>query len=321
MIVTLLILIFIILFLVALIWPKKLTALGGGKPHRGKAFLFYFIPIIVLLIVIGTISENELKLAETEPEKVNYLLQDDAGLSEWPAFTGKVINIDRWDLSDNDLKDISEDVRNLTNLRKLELANNPISQIPEWLTELPELKSLDLRGTKIDSTSLETVFALKEKGVKVRFTNTPLLPEVVEEKGSEEEQLKAEADHTESFWQFAERRLFYGNEGKRRLFKKGELYYGEGIEVAKVDSLGVALEDIGIFTDDKEVTVKLIKVDDLYQVKMVTIYDKAEDMSEDELISWQLISAMIKAQVFDEEKMELHLCDDRLNVYKEINLD
>ena len=322
MILTLLILVFLILFIWALIAPKKLTSLGGGKPGRGKAFLFYFIPMIVLFIAMGKVSEKQKELAETNPEEVTYLIMSDDGLSEWPAYTSGLVNIDRWQLSDNSLTEISEQVKELKNLRKLELENNPIRKLPTWLTEMEALELLDLRGTLIDSTATEIIYELRNNGVEVRFTGTPLLPLEVDETASEEEQRAAEDEHAESFWEFAERRILYGGEDYRRKYLAGEIYYEEGIEHALVDSLGAALIDLGLFSEDKEVTAKLTQEESgVYHVKVVTIYDEAEDIKVDELASWQFIGILLKAQVFPEQEMSLSLCGDRLDVITEVSLD
>jgi len=314
------ILLLLIFFVLGLIAPQKFTTLGGGSPHRGKAFLFYLVPAFFLFLWLGSVA-GSVEQAQDDPESVTHLYLDEKGLRELPDYVAKCVNLEVLDLSDNSFDEIPEELKKLSKLRVVDLTNNPISYLPDWLLEMEALDELDLSGTKIDSTSSVLISQLRKADIDVLYEETPF-SEVLKSKkadpDSEEADAKPDDEHSEGFLEFAKRKLLYGGEDYRRKYGKGEIYYERGIEKALVDSLGAALTDIGLFTEEKEVTVKLVKVDDLFQVKVVTIYESADDLSVEEEASWQFITVIIAGRTFDGEKMEVHLCDVELNVLKEI---
>jgi len=306
-------------FVLALIAPKRFTTLGGGSSHRGKAFLFYLLPGFLLTMWLGSLDDSAAQ-AQKDPLSVTHLYLDDSKLSEVPDYVTACANLEVLDLSGNSIEELPEGLKNLSHLRIIELGNNPISQLPNWLLEMESLKEIDISGTEIDSASSEFITQLRKADVEVSYDETPFA-ELLKNRKSDpdrEEDTATDDEHSEGFLEFAKRKLLYGGDEYRRKYGKGEIYYESGIEIAMVDSLGATLTDIGLFSDEKEVTVKLIQVDELYQVKVVTIYESAEDMSVDEEASWQFITLIIAGRVFEDEKMEVHLCDVELNVLKEI---
>jgi hypothetical protein len=319
---TLLIVILGVLFLLALIFPARFTAWGGSTPGRGKAFV-YLLAAVILFFVLGAVYEDPIeKMIRENPEGVTELTLSEKGLTAFPEYLDKLVNLEELNLERNELTEIDPRVRNLKKLRWLILDVNPISTIPDWLLELENLTIVGMYSTNIDSSSLPILNSLIARGVDVRFDETYITGKTEEVEQTEEtEDAKAQAEtsdddpHAESFAEFAKRRLLGGRDtDHRRKYGKGEIFYKSGIEHALLDSLGYTLTDLGLFTPEKEVSVKLVKESDGYQLKIVTIYDKKEEIEEEIRASWQLMQIVIAARVFEDAQMEIHLCDDHWEV-------
>ena len=317
LVITLLILVLGILFILGLIAPAKFTAWGGSKPHRGKAF-FYLIAAFILLLVLGSMADDVLmkKIKET-PELVTELALENEDLKSFPDYLPTLINLEEMNLGFNRISHIDENIRGLKSMRWILLDHNPITKVPEWLLDFESLTILSLYNTDIDSSSLPVLEKLMAKGVKVTYDET-----LITGKSKTEDQLEAksetdetEDEHAESFAEYAKRRLLEGRGAEhRRKYGKGEIFYESGMEHALLDSLGAALTDLGLFTPEKEVSVELAKKDDQYQLKIVTLYKDKEEITEDIRLSWHLIAIMIKARVFEEKKMEVHLVDQHMEL-------
>ncbi len=322
---TLLIAILIMLFVAALIAPARFTAWGGSTPGRGKAFV-YLIAAIVLFLVLGAVYEDPVeKMIHENPEEVRELTLSEKELTAFPDYLDKLVNLEELNLERNSITEIDPRIRNLKNLRWLILDSNPITSLPDWLGEMESLTLVGLYNTNIDSSSLPILERMIAWGASVGFDETYItgksesVPLDIDSDEEADRQAAGETDaddpHAESFAEYAKRRLLGGRDTDyRRKYGKGEIFYKSGIEHALLDSLGYALTDLGLFTPDKEVSVKLLKEGDLYQVKVVTIYKKKEELTDDVRVSWQLIRIMVHSRVFGEAPMELHLCDDSWNL-------
>jgi hypothetical protein len=325
LIITLLILALGVLFILGLIAPAKFTTWGGSSPHRGKAF-FYLMAAFILLLVLGSMADDALmkKINET-PREVTELDLSDKDLSTFPEYLTTLVNLTELNLSDNQLTSVSENIRGLDKLSILNLSNNPITSIPEWVLELKGLSFLDVSFTDVDSSSLPLIAQLRDKGITVDYDLSKGRADYAnreEEETADTPKDDEEDEHAESFTEFAKRRLLGGRgTDQRRKYGKGEIFYDSGMDHAMLDSLGAALTDLGLFTPDKEVSVKLLKEKDVYLLKIVTNYEGKEAITDDIRLSWQLIRLMIIERVFEGEKLELHLCDPSLDIIEKIKAE
>lgn len=325
LILTLVILVLVVLFVLGLISPKKFASFGGG-PHRGKAFVYLGVAF-VLLIVLGSMADNilEKQIAET-PEEIYELELAEKELTAFPDYLPTLINLEDLNLEFNQITEINAGIKDLDNLTHVKLSHNPITVLPTWLLEMEGLENLNLFNTEIDSSSLPVIEKLVAKGVYVDYDETHITGKDLEQKAYEEatkdytddKEAVESDDHTESFWDFAKRRLLSDDDTQRRIYGKGEIYYYDDIEQAVIDSLGVTLTDLGLFGEEKEASVKLEWEDDAYLLKVVTIMEEAEDINEEQEIAWIFIRSTIKVRVFPEDDLIVQLCDRRLEVLKEI---
>src|SRR5919199_303783 len=110
--------------------------------------------------------------------------------------------------------------------------------------------------------------------------------------------------------------LMFGcnSKGTRLEYKGSELYYTKNVTEAEAKKLGDYLYKGGVFSDENKGTVQLDKSGDTYLVRMVV----KEGMDKDENYQ-KLIPPFAKGvskNVFNGAKVEVQLCDDKLNTLK-----
>lgn len=326
---TLLIVILSLLFVLALIFPARFTAWGGSNSHRGKAF-YYLIAAFGLLMWLGTMADDiRRKEILDAPLEVRDLTISEEELTAFPDYLDQLANLEELNLSFNNITTIDENIKGLKKLRWLLLDHNPISTVPEWVADFQQLEILSLHNTNIDSAALPMLEQLRARGVRVDYEETFITGKSDDGTSSESEataQEAAETDtddpHAESFAEFAKRRLLGGRDTEhRRIYGKGEIFYKSGIEHAMLDSLGYALTDVGLFGEDKQVSARLILEGDLYQLKIVTVYEQKADITPEDRAAWQLIGVLVAARVFEGKTMELYVCDVNWKVLDKIDLE
>ena len=104
--------------------------------------------------------------------------------------------------------------------------------------------------------------------------------------------------------------------GTRLEYGGSELYYTKNVTEAEAKKLGDYLFKGGVFSDENKGTVQLDKSGDTYLVRMVV----KEGMDKDENYQ-KLIPPFAKGvskNVFNGAKVEVQLCDDKLNTLKTI---
>ena len=98
-------------------------------------------------------------------------------------------------------------------------------------------------------------------------------------------------------------------DGKRQVHSGGELYFAAGVEPAVANELGNYLVKDGFF-DGAPKTVRLTKASSGWQVQIVVQPGVEKDPSFVKLT--QEVAKALSDQVFDGEKVEVHLCDSTL---------
>lgn len=95
-------------------------------------------------------------------------------LSSFPSYlfnNESFVNINRLDISFNNLSVIPNDIKILVNLKEIWLNNNPIKEFPIGILELPNLGVIDIRNTKI--SNIPPDLASMKKLYEVDWRNTP----------------------------------------------------------------------------------------------------------------------------------------------------
>ena len=106
--------------------------------------------------------------------------------------------------------------------------------------------------------------------------------------------------------------------GTRLEYGSSELYYTKNVTEAEAKKLGDYLFKTGVFADENKGTLQLDKSGDTYLVRMVV----KEGMDKDENYQ-KLIPPFAKGvsrSVFNGAKVEVQLCDDKLNTLKTIQM-
>lgn len=98
-------------------------------------------------------------------------------------------------------------------------------------------------------------------------------------------------------------------DGKRLVFKGGELYYAQPVDEAQARKLGNYLVEDGFF-DGTPKTVRLVKKDSVWQFQMV-IKAGMEQNAEFLALAKQVVG-QLSEKVFGGATVELHLCDATL---------
>ena len=293
-------------FLVGLVQPSVL--LGKKNPKRSKIFLFFFLPSIVLFLVAGQLTSDEYEQAWENPAGVTRLVLSKKGFDELPERLREFKDVEELVLKNNNITDLDEEIlKSMPKLKKLNLENNPLKELPSWMSEL-QLDRLLLDGTQLETLSDE----MRNSITKIEYADTPLGIKEEAEYESKKDSL-ATAPRTESFGDFAMRKLRGKEYGYERTFKKGVLFYTDGVPPEKIDSLGAFLIQHGYFSDERTVAMQLKYNDrkgfNAYELRAV--YVGGDEPLDEELQDvFQLIAKMISKEVFDEIPVHFHLTDD-----------
>jgi hypothetical protein len=289
-----------------LVSPKRVL-IFADKPTRGKVVLL-FIPIMFgLLILMGTLHESPLELALKAPDTTKDLVYNDGNLDEVPMDITKLANLTSLYLEDNKITTLPIFLKDMDNLSLISLKNNPIEALPAWISEMKNLKYVEVDGTNIATlpSGLENL--------TISYTNTPLWR-------SENPQLASattpslnttEDEHAESFKEYAMRRINGQDYGSRRKFLKGEIYYNSPVTKEQADKVGEFMVTIGMFSEEKEVSMLLNQnKDQIYELKMVIDWEYLEQ--EPEMIDFlKEIRSLAQEAAFINDELHLHLTDDQ----------
>jgi hypothetical protein len=104
--------------------------------------------------------------------------------------------------------------------------------------------------------------------------------------------------------------------GRKLQFGKGELFYTQNVGEAEAKKLGTYLSKSGFFDDEKEKSVQLDKSGDIYQVRLAMQKGAEEDSTI--LQGAKGYAIAIAKNVFDDKKVEIHLCDQYFETRKVI---
>ena len=336
-----------IVFLLAIISPARF--LPGAKPGRAKAFLFYLLPSLASFIAVGAIYTPKVE-AYLENREALYIDLRSEGLSELPAEYEQFYLLEYLNLSDNyfeavpemvsgyerlshlylannSISEIPDALQDLSYLKVLDLSGNPIKELPAWLSDLPLLDSLLLQDTDITEISASLRAANESGKLMIAYSGTPLYlaenptaetanVEYADRTDENEAERIKNEDHTESFGEFAMRELFGRDLGHKRKFANCEVYYDDPTTRAMADTVGYFLTSVGLFTDDNEASVQFMYDEKAqqYHLKMVTVYEDAEEVEEEILATCSFYALLLSAQLPNELPVYWHLCDDDLEI-------
>lgn len=101
--------------------------------------------------------------------------------------------------------------------------------------------------------------------------------------------------------------------GKLLEFNKGQLYYTPNVTAAEADKLGQYLVSCSFF-DGNEKSVQLNKSGDTYEFRMVVKKGMQEDA--DYVALCKQMCAELSSEVFSGAKVDIHLCDERLETLR-----
>jgi tRNA U34 5-methylaminomethyl-2-thiouridine-forming methyltransferase MnmC len=98
--------------------------------------------------------------------------------------------------------------------------------------------------------------------------------------------------------------------------KDHEVYYkGDGVDEANAKKLADYLKEQGYFTDNHQATVQIVKTKDSFNLNFV--YDKAQVNAEREA-KFLIFGGAISRDVFNSAPVNIHLCDDKLETFKDL---
>lgn len=303
---------FFFAFVVGLFKPQML--LGSRNPKRRKLFLRFLFPSLILFLITGFLTNEENDRDWENPEGVTRLVLSNKDLTAMPERLKEFEILEELSLRNNQITELDEGIlKSLPSLKLLNLENNPIEELPLWLADLV-LERLELDGTRISVIPEE----LRQAIESIDYDNTPLALAEKETYEAMKDSLSGYPE-TESFGDFAFRKLIGKDYGYDKQFKKGTLYYTKGVPEDKIDSLGQFLMDNGYFTDDREISMQL-KYNDQTGVKayeLRAVYSGGDEPLEDELYPiFELLSMMISQQVFDGMSVHFILTDDQFEESK-----
>ena len=291
--------------LVSLFVPRK-ALFFIPKPSRAKVLLYYGIPAIVLLIVGLIMTPSRLAEALENPMQARTLSLSGKRLSVMPEEVLQLKVLEELDLSNNRLGEVPEGIRSLTTLVSLDLSENPLSELPLWLSEMPNLKTIVLYQTAIDS--VPAAFS----AINVEYQKRS--EEVDEEELMAGNQTTDESDdkRTESFGEYAKRRLLGNDFGHKRKFKKGEVYYDHPVTKETADKVGELLLIFGFFNDERATTVILAQAEEAKPVRMKMVIDESK-LNDEVLDAFLMIKTMVKETAFPDDELDLILVDSDLD--------
>jgi Leucine-rich repeat (LRR) protein len=296
-----------VLMVIGLIMPKRILKFVKN-PTRGKVLLFFGTPALILFIIVGVFAETALETALKEPERAHNLKLNAKNLKEVPTEVAQLSVLQALFLQNNEITTLPNFFLDMDSLRLINLMNNPISEIPAWLGQMKSLKDLDLDGTKIIAIPAGL------EHLNISYKDTPLWKaENPEEIAKAEEEKANEDEHSESLSEFAVRQFLGKDYGLRRKFLKGEIYYNSPVTKEQADAVGEMMVTMGIFSEDKEVSMLLDKNNEqVYELKM--IIDSDEVGEDPELLeSLKVIRALVQTSAFPDEVMHLHLTDNQFD--------
>lgn len=96
--------------------------------------------------------------------------------------------------------------------------------------------------------------------------------------------------------------------GTKKTFGKGDLYYTENVTEAEADSAGKFLEENGYLSDEKETSIQLDKVDGVYKIRLV-VNEQYQEKDSSLDYSFRALGMLASMKVFDNEPVEVELCD------------
>lgn len=116
-------------------------------------------------VVVSILKKNNLnwdinKIATFKEDRIVTLDLDDediekTGITTLTSEIGKLTELSKLTLNDNDLTRIPKELFNCTKLEILELKNNNIESIPDGISKLAHLKELDLRNNELKQLPAE----------------------------------------------------------------------------------------------------------------------------------------------------------------------
>ncbi|MEL7146321.1 MAG: leucine-rich repeat domain-containing protein [Bacteroidota bacterium] len=305
---------FILFTLVSLIVPRK-ALFFVPEPSRGKVLLYYGLPAVILLIIGTALTPSTLESALENPAETRKLSLSGRRLSTLPDEVKKLVVLEELDLSNNQLETVPEVIRSLDALVKIDLSENPISELPAWLSEMPNLQTVLLYETGIDTVS-EQFASLDIRYKKAKQPNRSDEVETSDDLLADQQTIEdQEEDHTESFGEFALRRLLGNDFGHKRKFKKGEVYYDHPITKEAADQVGELMVTFGFFNDERAATVLLEQEDEEEPVILKMVVDETK-LDEEVYELFKLIKTMVQSTAFPDDDMNLILVDSDLDELK-----
>lgn len=298
-----------------LIAPKLFIKLTK-QPSRKRVLLMLGVPSFVLFLVFGKLYESPLEEASKNPEGTLELRLANSRLESVPEGVFDLTNLRSLDLSGNSITALPASLVELNSLKSIDLSKNPIDSIPSWLGNLESLEEIDLTNTALTylPSGIGHINILYEGTPLWRIDHPESIP--VEESSNTASESKDE-DHTESLGDFALRSLLGKDYGHKREFGQGKVYYDDPVTKEQADKIGEALTTLGLFSDDKAVSVLLDWDEDVYILKMVVDEDKALD--EEVVQGFQTIRQLIQATALPEEILHIHLTDGKFETIKTID--
>ncbi len=299
-----------LIMIIGLIKPARVLKFSE-KPSRGKVFFFFGVPAFLMFIIFGMLYESALDVALKDPENTYSLKISTGYLREVPPEVAQLINLEILDLNNNKITEIPDIVRNLKKLEVLDLGRNPIDKVPIWLATLPALKEINLFQTQV-----KQIPAGFEQ-IAVNYEGTPLWraehPEEVTTETSNDLETSTSSGnkgHTESLGEFAVRKLLGEDYGYKRKFLKGEIYYNEPVTIEQTDKVGETMQSMGIFTNEKEVSMLLDKNEDgIYELKMVI--DESIEIDQEARKGFSALRGLVHITGFSEDELHLHLTNNQ----------
>ena len=107
--------------------------------------------------------------------------------------------------------------------------------------------------------------------------------------------------------------------GKRLQYADSELFYTPLVTKEKARKLGDYLVETGFFKKGKAGTVQITKEGDIYQFRVV-VKEGVEDDTEF-LKTVGMFAAHLSRDVFDNEMLEIHLCDKQLKTLQTVGFE
>lgn len=106
---------------------------------------------------------------------------------------------------------------------------------------------------------------------------------------------------------------------KKLDYSGNQLFYTESVTESQAKKLGDYLKVQGFFKDDSKTDVKVDKQEDTFIFSMII---KGEYLNNEEVLTnMKLVSEELSAYVFENNKVEVDLCNNRFKVLKAINAD